>query len=142
MMKRIEWVTAPPRRGGLLFFVPVLVVALAAGGGGQQPADSARAFRDSVVTRQKLIAAGREVFHGEGTCFACHGAKLEGTAIAPTLRAHKWRNGDGSLEMILRVVHTGVPNTAMVAHPGNINENEIQQVAAYVWAVSRGATPP
>lgn len=132
----------PPRRGGLLLLVPALAVALAAGAGGQQPADTAKAFRDSVATRQKLIAVGREIFHGEGTCFACHGAKLEGTAIAPTLRAHKWRNGDGSLEMILRVVHTGVPNTAMVAHPGNINENEIQQVAAYVWAVSRGATPP
>ena len=141
-MHQIEPVTAPPRRGGLVLLVPAVAAALAAGGGGQQPADTAKALRDSVATRQKLIAAGREVFHGEGTCFACHGAKLEGTAIAPTLRAHKWRNGDGSLEMILRVVHTGVPNTAMVAHPGNINENEIQQVAAYVWAVSRGATPP
>jgi mono/diheme cytochrome c family protein len=139
MMNQIEAVTAPPRRGGLILLVPALA---AAGAGGQQPADTAKAFRDSVTTRQKLIAAGREVFHGEGTCFACHGAKLEGTAIAPTLRAHKWRNGDGSFEMILRVVHTGVPNTAMVAHPGNINETEIQQVAAYVWAVSRGATPP
>ena len=108
----------------------------------QQPADTAKGFRDSVAARQKLIAAGRAVFHGEGTCFACHGAKLEGTAIAPTLRAHKWRNGDGSLEMILRVIHNGVPNTAMVSHPGNINETEIQQVASYVWAVSRGAAPP
>ena len=142
MLHQIEPVTAPSRRGGLVLLVPAVAAALAAGGGGQQPADTAKALRDSVATRQKLIAAGREVFHGEGTCFACHGAKLEGTAIAPTLRAHKWRNGDGSLEMILRVVHTGVPNTAMVAHPGNINENEIHQVAAYVWAVSRGATPP
>jgi mono/diheme cytochrome c family protein len=104
--------------------------------------DTTAAFRDSVTTRQKAIAAGREIFHGEGTCFGCHGAKLEGTAIAPTLRAHKWRNGDGSLAMILRVVHNGVPGTAMVSHPGNINESELQQVAAYVWAVSRGAVQP
>jgi hypothetical protein len=40
------------------------------------------------------------------------------------------------------VLHNGVPNTAMVAHPGNINEAELQQVAAYVWAVSRGAASP
>jgi mono/diheme cytochrome c family protein len=131
-----------------VFPVTVLVAAVLLGHGAAaqqpaaQPADTSRAFRDSVTARKSLIAAGREVFHGEGTCFGCHGAKLEGTAIAPTLRAHKWRNGDGSLEMILRVVHTGVPKTAMVAHPGNINENEIQQVAAYVWAVSRGAVPP
>ena len=107
----------------------------------QQP-DTSSAFRDSVAARQKLILAGRGVFHGQGTCFACHGAKLEGTAIAPTLRAHKWRNGDGSLEMILRVLHNGVPNTAMVSRPGNINETELLQVASYVWAVSRGAAPP
>jgi mono/diheme cytochrome c family protein len=143
-MNHPEGATPPPRPGVPPLLGLGLAAVLATGGslGGQQPADTSKAFRDSVATRQKLIAAGREVFHGEGTCFACHGAKLEGTAIAPTLRAHKWRNGDGSLEMILRIVHTGVPNTAMVAHPGNINENEIQQVAAYVWAVSRGVTPP
>ena len=107
-----------------------------------QQADTAKAFRDSVATRTKAIAAGREVFHGEGTCYACHGAKLEGGPIAPTLRAHKWRNGNGSLEMILHVLHNGVPNTAMVSRPGNINEAELQNVAAYVWAVSRGAASP
>src|ERR1043166_382576 len=128
---------------GLLFgAVTVCLIAGAGGRSGRQVADTAKAFRDSVTTRQKLIAAGREVFHGEGTCFACHGAKLEGTAIAPTLRAHKWRNGDGSFEMILRVVHTGVPNTAMVAHPGNINETEIPQGAAWGGGVSGGPPPP
>ena len=123
---------------------PVVALAAAIGAGplaGQQT-DTAKAFRDSVAAREKAIAAGRAVFHGEGTCYACHGAKLEGGPIAPTLRAHKWRNGDGSLEMILRVLHNGVPNTAMVAHPGNINEAELQEVAAYVWAVSRGAASP
>ncbi len=44
--------------------------------------------------------------------------------------------------MILRVIHNGVPSTAMVSRPGNINDAQIQQVAAYVWAVSRGAAPP
>jgi mono/diheme cytochrome c family protein len=108
----------------------------------QQPADTSKAFRDSVTVRLKLIEAGRHVFHGEGTCFACHGPVLEGTAIAPTLRAHKWRNGDGSLAMIMRVVRTGVPNTAMISHPGGINDEELLQVTAYVWAVSRGAAKP
>lgn len=124
--------------------VPIITLAAAIAArplAGQQ-AQGAKAFRDSVAARAKAIAAGREVFHGEGTCFACHGMSLEGGPIAPTLRAHKWRNGDGSLEMILRVLHTGVPNTAMVSHPGNINEAELQQVAAYVWAVSRGAASP
>jgi mono/diheme cytochrome c family protein len=104
--------------------------------------DTTQAFRDSVAARLPAIQAGRAIFRGQGTCFGCHGPKLEGTAIAPTLRAHKWRNGDGSLTMILRVLHTGVPNTAMVSHPGGINETQLQQVASYVWAVSRGAVPP
>jgi mono/diheme cytochrome c family protein len=110
--------------------------------GAQQPADTNKAFRDSIAVRLKLIDAGRHVFHGEGTCFACHGPNLEGTAIAPTLRAHKWRNGDGSLAMIMRVVRTGVPNTAMISHPGGINDDELLQVTAYVWAVSRGVVKP
>ncbi len=132
------------RWGSVGLWSVVFVVGLPFGVGllGARQADTTKAFRDSVTVRQKAIAAGREIFHGEGTCFGCHGAKLEGTAIAPTLRAHKWRNGDGSLEMILRVVHNGVPGTAMVSHPGNINEAELQQVAAYVWAVSRGAVQP
>jgi mono/diheme cytochrome c family protein len=108
----------------------------------QQPADGGKAFQDSVVARQKSIDAGRHVFHGEGTCFGCHGPNLEGTAIAPTLRAHKWRNGDGGLEMIMRVIRNGVPNTAMISRPGGINDSELAEVAAYVWAVSRGAAKP
>ncbi|MGB7213192.1 MAG: c-type cytochrome [Gemmatimonadales bacterium] len=90
----------------------------------------------------KSIAAGRDVFHGEGTCFVCHGAQLEGGPIAPTLRAHQWRNGDGSFAMIFHVITTGVANTAMVAHPGGINDTEARQVAAYVWAVSHGKAKP
>jgi cytochrome c oxidase cbb3-type subunit 3 len=107
-----------------------------------QQSDTTKAFADSVAERQEEIAAGRKVFQGKGTCFACHGAKLEGTAIAPTLRSHKWRNGDGSLGMLLRVLQQGVPNTAMVSRPGNLDEKELLQVATYVWAVSRGAATP
>ncbi len=127
---------------GAIAVVAAMAVALSAGRSPLQQPDPSPALRDSVATRLKAINAGREIFRGEGTCFGCHGPKLEGTAIAPTLRAHKWRNGDGSLEMILRVLRNGVPNTAMISHPGNINETELQQVAAYVWAVSRGAVPP
>ena len=107
----------------------------------QQP-EAAKALQDSVAARQKLIEAGRHVFHGEGTCFGCHGPNLEGTAIAPTLRAHKWRNGDGSLDAIAKIIRNGVPNTAMISHPGGVSETELLEVAAYVWAVSRGAVKP
>ncbi len=127
------------RRSGLAVAMIAMFLGAAAA---QQPADTAKAFRDSVATRQKAIQEGRQVFHGEGTCFGCHGSNLEGTAIAPALRAHKWRNGDGSLEMIQRVIRIGVPKTAMIAHPGGIHDDEILAVASYVWAVSRGAAKP
>lgn len=132
------------RPGGLGWSLAVVAMSLSVGARvevGQQ-ADTTRAFRDSVAAAQKAIDAGRQIFHGRGTCFGCHGAKLEGTAIAPTLRAHKWRNGDGSLEMILRVVDNGVPGTAMISHPGGISEAEVHLVAAYVFAVSHGAASP
>jgi len=130
--KRMGWL-AVAATTGLCCLVSPLVA---------QQADSTDAFADSVAARQEAIVAGRKVFRGKGTCFACHGAKLEGTAIAPTLRSHKWRNGDGSLGMILQVLHDGVRNTAMVRRPGNIDDTELLQVATYVWAVSRGAVAP
>lgn len=130
--KRTGWL-AVAATTGLCCLVPPLVA--------QQP-DSTETFADSVAARQEAIAAGRKMFRGKGTCFACHGTKLEGTAIAPTLRNHKWRNGDGSLGMILQVIQKGVKNTAMVSRPGNLSEAELLQVATYVWAVSRGAMEP
>jgi len=130
--KRTGWLAVAATMGLCRLVSPMIA---------QQP-DSTTAFADSVAVRQEAIAAGRKVFQGKGSCFACHGAKLEGTAIAPTLRNNKWRNGDGSLGMILRVLHNGVRNTAMVSRPGNIDETELLQVATYVWAVSRGAVKP
>jgi len=128
------------QRSGLLLVAGLM--ALVGEAWAQQPAESTRPPADSVTTFKRAIDRGRAIFHGEGTCFACHGAKLEGSAIAPSLRPHQWRNGDGSLTAILGIVTHGVPNTAMVAHPGNINEREVRDVATYVWAVSRGAVPP
>jgi mono/diheme cytochrome c family protein len=132
------------RAGGLGLWSLTVALGLPLGARlrGERQVDSTKAFRDSVATAQKAIDAGRDIFHGRGTCFGCHGAKLEGTAIAPTLRAHKWRNGDGSLEMILRVIDNGVKGTAMVSHPGGITEGQVHLVAAYVYAVSHGVASP
>jgi|SRR5579859_326400 len=88
------------------------------------------------------IDAGRKIFHAEGTCFACHGANLEG-AIGPTLAAHDWKDAKGgTFDAIVGVVTKGVDGTAMVAHPGGISDAQVQQVAAYVWAVSHGKAKP
>jgi mono/diheme cytochrome c family protein len=87
---------------------------------------------------EAMIDAGRKIFHGPGSCFACHGQNLQGTAIAPRLSDSTWKNGDGSYADIVKIVTNGVPGTAMVSHPGGISDEQLLKVAAYVWAVSHG----
>lgn len=106
-------------------------------GHAQQPAPTAAAGPDS--TSQAAIDAGREVFHGAGNCFVCHGANLEGGPMAPTLQDHKWKDAKGgTYSAILNVIVNGVPGTAMVSHPSGISHQDAQRVAAYVYAVSHG----
>ncbi len=88
------------------------------------------------------IRDGRLVYQRAGTCFACHGTSLEGTAIAPNLDDTVWKNGDGDFESILNIVRNGVEGTAMAAYPGGISDEQAQQVAAYVWAVSQRQEQP
>jgi len=90
-----------------------------------------------------MINSGRDVFHGAGTCFACHGAELEGTPIAPTLQKHAWKDAkDGTLPEIYRVVTHGVDGTAMVSHPGGITDAQAVYAAVYVYSVSHGTAQP
>ena len=90
-----------------------------------------------------MVNSGRDVFHGAGTCFACHGAELEGTPIAPTLQKHAWKDAkDGTLPEIYRVVTHGVDGTAMVSHPGGITDAQAVYAAVYVYSVSHGTAQP
>jgi mono/diheme cytochrome c family protein len=113
--------------------------------GGQRIAvaqTAAGTAKDTAVVTDEVTDAGRKIFHGPGTCYACHGAKLQGGPIAPHLTGPKWRNGDGSFDMILGVLRGGVPGTVMVSHPGGISDAQVIQVASYVFAVSQGLTKP
>ena len=122
---------------------PVLILlALAAGPRIAAAQEASRPAADTAVVTDEVTDLGRRIFHGPGTCYACHGAKLQGGPIAPPLLGPKWRNGDGSFEMILHVVRGGVPGTVMVAHPGGISEAQTLQVATYIFAASHGLTMP
>jgi mono/diheme cytochrome c family protein len=104
-------------------------------------AAASEAFTDSTTAAD--ISAGRKIFHGPGTCAVCHGQRMEGTPMAPTLAAHTWKDAKGGgFAAILGVINTGVPGTAMVSRPGGINSGDAQRVAAYVWAVSHGKAKP
>jgi mono/diheme cytochrome c family protein len=90
-----------------------------------------------------MVDLGRAIFHGKGTCFACHGGQLEGSQIAPTLKPHAWRDAkNGQLDEIFRVVTHGVPSTVMVAFPGGISRNDAMSVAAYIWSVDNHNVKP
>jgi mono/diheme cytochrome c family protein len=102
----------------------------------------AQATADSAVLSDQVIDAGRAIFHGNGTCHACHGDDLQGGAIAPSLRGPKWRHVDGSFKSILERVRQGKSGTLMVGHPGDISDPEAVQAATYVWAVSQGKAKP
>jgi mono/diheme cytochrome c family protein len=107
----------------------------------QQPAADTAAADTAAVT-DEVVDAGRKIFHGKGTCHACHGDQLQGGPIAPSLRGAKWRHIDGTFEAILQRVRGGYPGSVMVAHPGGIDDAQTIQVATYVWAVSHGKAKP
>ncbi len=101
------------------------------------------ALPDTNAISPEMVNAGRRVFHGSGSCAACHGMNLEGGPIAPTLKSHAWKDAKGGdLAAIYYVITHGVSGTAMVAHPGGIGDGDAARVATYIWSVGhRGAKP-
>ena len=98
---------------------------------------------DTSAVTPATVDLGRAIFHGKGTCFACHGQKLEGSQMAPTLMPHAWRDAkNGEFAAIYYVATHGVPSTLMVARPGGITPAEALAVASYVWSVGKGKVKP
>jgi mono/diheme cytochrome c family protein len=97
---------------------------------------------DSTMLTTTMIDAGRKIFHGKGTCFGCHGDKLQGGPVAPALTGRSWRHIDGSYSAIIDRVDHGLAGTLMVPHPGGIEESQVFLVASYVYAVSHGLAKP
>jgi len=106
-------------------------------------ADTGAVTLDTSAITPAMVSAGRQVFHGKGMCFACHGAKLEGGPVAPPLTAHHWKDAKGGeLAAIYYVVTHGVSGTIMVTHPGGISDAEARNVAAYIWSVGHHGVKP
>jgi mono/diheme cytochrome c family protein len=98
---------------------------------------------DTSAITPAMVELGRAIFHGQGTCFACHGEKLEGSQIAPTLKPHAWRDAkNGDFAAIYYVATHGVPSTLMVAYPGGITAAQALAVASYVWSVGSRKIKP
>ena len=109
-----------------------------------QVADTTKqgAAAEATLMTPAMIDAGRKIFHGKGSCYACHGDKLQGGPIAPALVGPKWRHIDGSFTAIIGRIDDGMPGTVMVGHPGGITEAQVFLVASYVFSVSQGKAKP
>jgi mono/diheme cytochrome c family protein len=94
------------------------------------------------ILSPEMVEAGRKIFHGKGTCFGCHGAKLQGGPVAPALTGPSWRHITGTYEAIIDRVDNGLPGTLMVPHPGGITESQVFLVASYIYAVSHQMAKP
>ena len=118
---------------------PLIVVSL----GASHAVFAQQVTADTAAITPQAVDAGRAIFHGRGTCFACHGARLEGTQLAPTLKSHAWRDAkNGQLDEIFRVVTHGVPSTVMVALPGGISRADALNVASYIWSINNRDAKP
>ena len=131
------------RWGPAVAFASILLV-LGSGRAAAQAVDTTKrgTAPDSAMLTPAIIDAGRKVFHGRGSCSACHGDKLQGGPIAPALVGPKWRHIDGSYDAIIDRIDNGLAGTVMVPHPGGITEAQVFLVAAYIYAVSRGQARP
>ena len=136
------------RRIGPVLLTAVATVLLPMAGSARAPSRRATAKvqqqeADTSKITPAMVDAGRAIFHGKGTCFACHGMQLEGTQVAPTLKKHAWRDAkNGEYATIFYVATHGVPGTLMVAFPGGISRDEVLKVSAYVWSVGQGRAKP
>ena len=86
----------------------MLILLVGVGGApvvvGQDPVDTLPAG----VT-PAAIAAGKQLFLGEGLCMACHGADAKGS-LGPNLTDQTWLHGAGTYPEIVARVLSGVPS--------------------------------
>ena len=108
--------------------------------------DTIRFALDSGIITPREVAQGDSLFNGhggDGICATCHGLNGTGTGSAPPLDDGRWINGDGSIGFIKGTMVQGVPNPK--EHPlpmppfgHTFNEDQLQALAAYVYALSHG----
>ena len=91
----------------------------------------------------EMVAAGQQIFTGKGICYSCHGQDATGTPLAPNLTDSEWINITGNdWNEIQTVVRNGVPTPKQHPSPmppmggAQLSDQEIQQVAAYVYSLS------
>jgi mono/diheme cytochrome c family protein len=134
-----------------LLLVPALLLFAAACGktsgaeAGTAPVPSGPVMPAAVTASN--IALGDSIYHSGG-CQRCHGQKGVGAQNGPSLVAGPWLHSTGKFDEIVATVTNGVPRTALKDQtrrfpmnprggPMNLNDQQVQAVAAYVYSISR-----
>jgi mono/diheme cytochrome c family protein len=98
----------------------------------------------------QTIVQGDSVYHGKGNCSACHGVEGEGLpaagdalTVALNWAQYDWRSIDSLINHGIPQVLTRSP-IQMPPRGGksNLSDEEVQRVAAYIWAISQTRGEP
>lgn len=110
-----------------------------------QDASSTEASAEELEDAHGPLERGRRLFTGRGICSACHGAEGTGTQIAPDLTDDEWLHIDEPVttEAIAALIERGISEP--LEHPGampprgggRLDDDDLEAVAAYVYAMSR-----
>jgi mono/diheme cytochrome c family protein len=107
---------------------------------GAEPAGLAMVDLPPGVT-EAMVMEGQRLY--PTPCAACHGPGGTGTPAGPALTDQDWINIDGSFESLVQVIQVGVlaPRQYPGAMPplggGNFDEEQVRQIAAYLYVLSR-----
>jgi mono/diheme cytochrome c family protein len=92
----------------------------------------------------EMVQQGRDIFHGQGICFTCHGQNGVGGPLGPAMNDGEWiwLTGGADFEQLLGIIRTGVSQPREYPAPmppmggANLNEDQLRAVGAYVWSLN------
>ena len=100
--------------------------------------------RPGEITLER-VERGLRLYHTKGACATCHGELGTGTPEGPGLLTGQWKLGPGTYEWLQHITrHAGWGATSRsgdaqpMRGPTVLDPTEIDDVAAYVWSISRG----
>lgn len=93
---------------------------------------------DELLASSSILGEGKAIY--DSKCAACHGPQLQGL-IGPNLTDEFWIHGQGKLSDIVKVIRTGVLDKGMPPWEGQLKDNEIKAVSAFIIR-QRDTNPP
>lgn len=99
---------------------------------------------------QDMIRQGDALFHGAAGCYTCHGAEANGMPDKGSALTLGVNFQPGDWAALDSTITQGIPEPVTrttIAMParglsGNMNPQQVQQLAAYVWAISHTRGEP